>query len=302
MSKGALIGAAVVGVAVVGILLMNKGGGEKSPRTEPAPSTTPSTPAPAPAPVTPPAPAPEKPKTTPPPAPPPAKETPKPPAATGGFGVVEGTVRFEGTPPAATPVEVTPGHKDIGACGVGATVPNESLLVDAATKGIANAVVTLEPLSGGAPAAAKNPVQSNQRGCVFAEHVLIVPSGAQIEFKNSDAVSHNVKAASTLNASFNDNLDPGKSLVKKMEKPERIQIQCSVHPWMSSWVVVTDAPHYAKTDAQGRFKIENVPAGAYKVKVWQEKIGAGSKNWSGPKEIAVKPGESAEVEFTGSLQ
>jgi hypothetical protein len=34
-----------------------------------------------------------------------------------------------------------------------------------------------------------------------------------------------------------------------------------------------DHPYYAKTDENGNYKLTDVPAGEYEVKVWQEKLG-----------------------------
>jgi hypothetical protein len=42
-------------------------------------------------------------------------------------------------------------------------------------------------------------------------------------------------------------------------------------------VVVASHPFYALTDAQGRFKLDNVPAGQYTVRVWHERLGESSR-------------------------
>jgi hypothetical protein len=36
---------------------------------------------------------------------------------------------------------------------------------------------------------------------------------------------------------------------------------------------VTDATHWALTDAKGGFSLEGIPAGTYELKVWHEKLG-----------------------------
>jgi hypothetical protein len=42
---------------------------------------------------------------------------------------------------------------------------------------------------------------------------------------------------------------------------------------MSAYWMVTDHPYVAVTDADGRFRIENLPAGKHQFVVWQEKAG-----------------------------
>jgi ABC-type Zn2+ transport system substrate-binding protein/surface adhesin len=46
-----------------------------------------------------------------------------------------------------------------------------------------------------------------------------------------------------------------------------------VHPWMNSWVVVSDTPFVGVTDATGSFTIPDVPPGAYTVSIWHETLG-----------------------------
>ena len=49
-------------------------------------------------------------------------------------------------------------------------------------------------------------------------------------------------------------------------------IKCDVHPWMKTWVLVSDHPYYAVTDSNGNYEISGVPAGTYEVVCWQEKF------------------------------
>jgi hypothetical protein len=58
---------------------------------------------------------------------------------------------------------------------------------------------------------------------------------------------------------------------------------------MNSWLIVTDAPFYAVTDAEGEFSIDGMPAGTHKVEFWHEKLG---KNKG---EITVAEDGSAEM-------
>ena len=39
---------------------------------------------------------------------------------------------------------------------------------------------------------------------------------------------------------------------------------------MSAAIVVTQSPYYAVTDRQGRFVIEQLPAGEYEMETWHE--------------------------------
>ena len=63
-----------------------------------------------------------------------------------------------------------------------------------------------------------------------------------------------------------------KSTFAKSE-PDPFYIKCDVHPWMKSWVLVSDHPYFAVTDKDGNFSIDDIPAGTYEVVCWQEKFG-----------------------------
>ena len=57
------------------------------------------------------------------------------------------------------------------------------------------------------------------------------------------------------------------------DSPERVQLQCDVHGWMDAWAVVVDHPYHAVTDAEGRFTLTDVPAGAATLQFWHETLG-----------------------------
>ena len=42
-----------------------------------------------------------------------------------------------------------------------------------------------------------------------------------------------------------------------------VKIKCDVHFWMFTYVGVMDNPYFAVSDADGNFKISNVPPGDY---------------------------------------
>ncbi len=206
-------------------------------------------------------------------------------AGTADSGTISGKVLFKGTPPPPRAVPVT---TDAAVCGK--DQQSEELVVGA-DKGIKYAVVRLIGVKGGAPYAAK-PIEVDQKGCKFNPHVLVVPKGGTLDILNNDGVTHNIHSHSTANDEFNKN-QPGfkKKVSQKFEETEKVRLTCDVHPWMSGWIVVAEDGFVAVTDASGSFKLAGVPAGTYKLEVWQEKLGTQSK------EVTVKPGADANVMF-----
>tara|TARA_B100000674_G_C37367314_1_gene701414 strand:- start:179 stop:592 length:414 start_codon:yes stop_codon:yes gene_type:complete len=108
-------------------------------------------------------------------------------------------------------------------------------------------------------------------------HVFGMMAGQELLIKNSDATLHNIHSMPNVNKEFNFAMPKvvkeKKSTFAKSE-PEPFYIKCDVHPWMKTWVLVSDHPYYAVTDASGNFSIDNIPAGTYDVVCWQEKFGS----------------------------
>ena len=184
-------------------------------------------------------------------------------------GTLSGTVTYEGTPPPPAKIEVT---KDPEVCGKDKTAPN---LVIGQGGGIANVVVVV-PVTKGKKLEipAQNPV-FDQKTCEFKPHVLAFPAGSTIDVLNDDGILHNIHTTSTVNPSTNQAQPKFKPKIQvKIDKPEwPIAVKCDVHGWMSGYWISQEHPYVAVTDANGAFKIADLPPGDYQVELWQEKLG-----------------------------
>ncbi len=119
----------------------------------------------------------------------------------------------------------------------------------------------------------------DQKDFKFVPHVLPILSGTTVDFLNSDKVLHNVYSPDACTGKFNLGSWPqGQRKSHVFTKPgcESVLL-CNVHPEMEGYVVTLETPYFAVTDKAGDFKIENVPAGTYTLKVWHEKLKAGSQ-------------------------
>jgi hypothetical protein len=213
------------------------------------------------------------------------------------WGTIEGQFVLEGEAPKLDP-KVRKGDataKDAAVCA-GDDVPNEALVVDAETKGIANVIVYLRK----APAdihpdlksSKEKSIEFDQKGCRYSPHVISVRTDQQVLCKSSDAVSHNVHTNPFTNEgkNFLVNASAKEGTPVAMPKVEAlpVRVTCDIHPWMESYWVVQDHPYVAVSDAKGNFKIENLPVGTHKFTVWQESAGYVDRNF----EVTVKAGEN----------
>lgn len=119
------------------------------------------------------------------------------------------------------------------------------------------------------------PVVIDQKGCIFAPHVLGMMAGQTLQFRNSDGILHNVHGLPEVNREFNIGMPPTlKETDVKFNKPEPLfPVKCDVHPWMNSYVAVMTHPYFAVTGLDGTFTIEGLPDGTYEVEAWHERLG-----------------------------
>ena len=142
----------------------------------------------------------------------------------------------------------------------------------------ANAVVYVAAIPGKTFAAPAKHAEMDQKNLVFAPHVMAVLVGTTVDYKNSDAVLHNVFSPDACCDKFNLGTWPqGQSKSYTFKKECAATLLCKVHPEMEGFVVASPTPYYAVTKADGSFTIANVPDGAYTVKVWHPKLKATSK-------------------------
>ena len=196
-----------------------------------------------------------------------------PAPATAITGTLEGMAKFDGERPKLDDIEIT-AEKSKG-CVESGDVDNTNLdAVISKDGGVANVVVSVE-VKGAEVKALEHAVVLDQKGCRFEPHVVCVPTGTMIEFKNSDSVSHNVHTYPKKNAAMNKTIPANASAEFKVEKTDEIAVKCDIHPWMKSHLIVTDTPFMAVTGADGKFSIEGLPAGEHKVEWWHETLGKG---------------------------
>jgi len=207
------------------------------------------------------------------------------PLAPAWGGEIQGRVLIAGDVPAPRKVPVT---IDNYVCG---TEKLAGDLVVSKDREVRNVVVWLENPPAGAPSSPPaTPAQMDQKECVFAPRVMIVPAPGTVEFLNSDRLLHNLHSSPKDNNPFNRTQPKGRTIPIAFEKPEILRIDCDLHSWMRAWVVVARHPFYALTDAQGRFKLDNLPPGRYTVHLWHETLGQASRTLTvgdGPTQLTV---------------
>ena len=231
-------------------------------------------------------------------------------------GSIRGTVKWQGPLPHLTTWEI---NKDTQVCDPqGQKHRSLERLIVSESGGVQNTVVYLRNITAGK--AMDLPLERrylNQKSCRYEPHILLVPQDATLTVRSSDPLLHTVhmSGSADYNLPFTS---AGQEISRPMTREGVVDLRCNAgHVWMNGEVVVATNPYYAVTDAEGNFELTDVPAGQYEIVAWHEGwrvVGempvydvmtqarvkrptfSDSVTWSKP--VTVKPGATAEVNFT----
>ena len=163
--------------------------------------------------------------------------------------------------------------------------------------GLKDVVVLIKDIGRG-KAFTFTPPTIEAKDCRFMPFLTVVRDRHDVVVVNMDPVMHDIQAYETSShlgarVLFNSplpmnflhrrgdlhathNHEPSKSLLGPiyLSKGRRIFfMQCGFHAYMESWALAIDNPYYALTDSSGRFTINGVPPGAYKLIAWHPQVG-----------------------------
>lgn len=147
-------------------------------------------------------------------------------------------------------------------------------LKDATGQPVPDAVVILESpdAAGSMPGATRPKALVDQRNLRFVPEISVVRTGTSIEFPNSDRVQHQVYSFSPAK-SFKLSLYVGHMHPPLVfDAAGIVTLGCNIHDAMLGFIYVTDSPWFGKTDANGLFEADRLPAGNYRVVIWHPRF------------------------------
>jgi plastocyanin len=110
----------------------------------------------------------------------------------------------------------------------------------------------------------------DQRDESFVPYVLAITVGSTVDFPNSDRTYHNVFSLSKTKRFDLGRYPRGQSRSVRFDRPGVVRVFCEIHSHMSAFILVFAHRFFATTDAEGRYRIEGVPPGAWTVAVWND--------------------------------
>ena len=109
-----------------------------------------------------------------------------------------------------------------------------------------------------------------QKNLAFVTPLLLVQVGTTVEFPNLDDTYHNIFSYSKPKrfdlGRYKGDERPIPSQI--FDKPGAVVLHCDIHEHMYGIILVLSTPHFARTDPEGRYRLENLPTGRYALKAW----------------------------------
>jgi len=214
-----------------------------------------------------------------------------------GWGTLKGQVIYTGSEKPNQKADLS-GNKDEKACTKNGPILKDDLVVNKKNKGLRWVVVWLTVDNNGeADHAAPLPIHPSLKNlkeksvamdqpcCKFEPHIVTLREGQDFIGKNSSELGHNMRVIGLgPNSNNTTNLILPKKTEQKIGKvPWKVTVtrpgrpnlpnpvNCDIHKWMSGYLFVFAHPYFAVTDEDGKFTIEKVPAGKFRLVMWHEK-------------------------------
>jgi plastocyanin len=156
-----------------------------------------------------------------------------------------------------------------------------------------SAVVYLE---GKFPITATNTTHTTnemvQEGMQFHPALLPIQVGTAVVFPNEDPFYHNV-----FSYSKPKRFDLGRyrrednPAVQVFDKPGVVKLFCEIHSHMRGIILVLDTPYFTRTETNGVYQLQNLPAGNYVLTAWID------ENHVYHKPVTLSDGSALQVDF-----
>jgi hypothetical protein len=130
-----------------------------------------------------------------------------------------------------------------------------------------------------------------QEGETFLPRVVAITRGSTVDFPNGDPFFHDVFSLSRSGTFDLGSYPRGQTKSHQFSKAGLVKVYCHIHSHMSASIMVFDHTFFTIPKADGRFTIDEVPAGTYKVSAWHERIGENSQS------VKVEAGRGTEIQF-----
>ncbi len=196
-----------------------------------------------------------------------------------GWGNLHGQIIVRGNVPSIRNERIP---SDLAICLQGELgIKDDNLLVDPAG-GLADVFVMLIPDDNQIKPSIHPSYQAIQGqsvtlefdNCRLQPHAILLQTGQELVLKNNDDVGHHCQI-DTFQNSGNLLVARQSEYSFRFQQPDRTPgtVKCGIHKWIDALILVKDHPYNDISQPDGRFEINNIPAGKWKFMFWHSKTG-----------------------------
>ncbi|MGA8617765.1 MAG: hypothetical protein WB660_04505 [Candidatus Sulfotelmatobacter sp.] len=209
-------------------------------------------------------------------------------ADTSASASVTGVVRFEGTAPKPSRIDMSSDPN----CKSSSPAVTEDIVAGANGSLEGVVVFIADGLGDRTFQPPAQPAVLEQKGCLYRPHVVALQANQKLNVVNSDPTTHNIHPMPANNRESNMIQPPGVPLELTFAREEiAIPVKCNVHPWMRGYIAVFKHPYFAVTGKDGSFELKDLPPGSYIITAWHGKLGTQSQK------VTVGGGQGQKLEF-----
>jgi hypothetical protein len=208
-------------------------------------------------------------------------------------GTVSGTIRLDGAPPIDT-MAVTRDQKLCGTHPAGRIVGTSD--------GLADVLVWIADVKTGKTMPIDKRVELDSEECTLDPRVQGAVVGSTVNVFNDDRLLHRLvftRAGTHDTLSVMPFFSDGQIVAseKLAKRPGIVAVTCALHPWTHGYIAVFDHPYFEVTEKNGKFSIDSLPPGDYKLMVWHEGMGTPIE-----RKVTVTPGGNEKVDIPIKLR
>lgn len=112
------------------------------------------------------------------------------------------------------------------------------------------------------------------KNCQFQDEFIFVPPKSPLRIESADPINFDLKFSRPGQAQSFRSLPPNlKEVTIEFEKAGIVEISCTLHPWMKSFIVIPSHPQFGVTNKNGSLRFQSVPSGSYQLHLWHGVLG-----------------------------
>ena len=155
---------------------------------------------------------------------------------------------------------------------------------------VTDAVLSIQSLPAGVDSMLPLPAERAslaQRDESFVPRVVAIAAGSSVDFPNFDPIYHIVFSVSPARRFDLGKYPRGQSRTVRFTRTGLVNVFCDIHADMAAFIIVLPNRAFTRPDANGNYRLPELPAGRYLLRWWHPDFPVGQREVVVPESGAV---------------